>query len=211
VGDRAVALRKDAPRNWWRTAAFFVGVAGAVACAGWFAYALQDQSRHVDSFIDLPPQSGFTVDVPEPGVYTIWASAISGGYIETPPVAELQELLVVSFDGPVDSDDPVHLDPVPFDGGTRYRVDGQRFGVAVWTVDFAAAGTYDVERRNLGTGGVKLSLGEGVGMPSRITAGLMLIGGITVVLVVALLVIGSLRQRRRINEMMSGFDSYRRD
>lgn len=211
MGDRAVALRRDAPRNWWRTAAFFVGVVGAVGCIAWFAYALQDQSRHVDSFIRLPPQSGFTVDVPEEGVYTIWASAVAGGYVETPPVSEMQELLVVSFDGPVDGADPVHLDPVPFEGSTKYRVDGQRYGVAVWTVDFPAAGTYEVERRNLGTGGVGLALGEGIGMPSRITAGLMLIGGVTVVIVVVLLIIGTIRQRRRINEMMSGFDSFGRN
>lgn len=205
-----MALRRDTPRNWFRVAAAIVAITGVASAFAWFAYALGEQGRHVESFITLPPQSGFTVDVPDAGTYTLWASAISGGYVGTPPVDELLETLTVGFDGPVDATDPVRVDPVPLDDPVRYRVDGQNYGVGVWTVEFDRAGTYELERVNTGRRGVKLSLGEGVGMPSRISAGLWAIGVTTVVLVVVLLVIGSIHERRRIAAMLEGFDSFGR-
>jgi hypothetical protein len=210
VGDRTVALRRDEPRNWWRTSALVVLVAGLIAAGAWVAYAMNDQGRHVESFVNLPPQSDLPVEVPAPGVYTIWASAIAGGWVETPPVEEMHEMLVLGFDGPVDSDDPVRVEPEPYYAATRYRVDGSRFGVATWTVEFPEAGTYIVERRNLGTGGVVLSLGEGIGMPSRITSGLLGVAVVTTLLVVGLLAAGWWRERREINAMTTSFDSFHR-
>jgi hypothetical protein len=210
MGEREVALRREEPRNWWRTAALFVAIVGSLAAGAWVVYALDDQGRHVGNFVTLPPQSGYTVDVPEAGTYTLWGSAISGGYVETPAVEDMHELLLVGFDGPVDSDDPVRVDTVPFDGHVTYRVDGTRYGVAVWTVEFPEAGTYEVERRNSGVGGVSLALGKGIGMPSRITSGLFAIAGITIVLAVGLMAVAWAVDRRRINEMLSGFDSFGR-
>ena len=208
MGDRTTALQRDEPRNRWRTSALVVAGVGLVACCAWVAYAMNDQGRHVDAFVDLPPRSDLTVEVPEAGLYTIWASAIGGGYVETPPVSEMHELLTLSFTGPVDSDEPVHIVPEPYHAETRYRLDGSRYGVAAWTVEFPEAGTYMVERRNAGKSGMRLSLGEGIGMPSRITSGLFTIGGLTVFLVVALLGIGWWRDRRQIDEMLAGFDSF---
>lgn len=210
MGDRSVALQRDTPRNWFRVAAAIIAVTGLVSAGGWFAYALGEQGRHVDSFITLPPQSGLPVEVPEPGVYTLWASAIAGGYVGTPPVQELLDTLTVAFEGPVDSEDPTRVEPVPMDDPVRYRVDGQNFGVGVWTVEFDEAGTYELERINTGRRGARLSLGEGVGMPSTITSGLLVIGGTTVVLVAVLLVLGAVQQRRRISAMLADFDAFGR-
>jgi len=211
MGDRTIALRHDEPRNWWRTGALVVFVAGVLAAFAWVLYAMNDQGRHVESFVHLPPRSDLPVEVPAAGEYTIWASAIGGGQVQTPPVDEMHEFLDLGFTGPVGSDDAVHIEPVEYGAGTRYRVDGSRYGVAAWTVEFPEAGTYIVERRNSGTGGVRLSLGEGIGMPSRITAGLFAIGALTTVLVVGLLSTGWWRERRRIDDMMSTFDTYGHD
>jgi hypothetical protein len=208
VGDRTTALQRDEPRNRWRTGALVVAALGLLACGAWVFYAMNDQGRHVAAFIDLPPRSDLPLDVPEPGLYTIWASAIGGGYVETPPVSEMHDTLTISFTGPVGSDDPVRIVPEQYHAGTRYRLDGARYGVATWTVEFPESGTYVLERRNAGRSGVRLSLGEGIGMPSRITAGLYAIGGITVLVVVTLLAIGWWRDRRRIDEMLAGFDSF---
>lgn len=210
MGDRNVALQRDTPRNWFRVAAAIVAVTGVASAFAWFAYALGEQGRHVESFITLPPQSGFMVEVPDAGVYTLWASAISGGYVGTPSVDELLETMTVGFDGPVDSADPVRVDPVPMEDPVRYRVDGQNYGVGVWTVEFDEAGTYELERVNTGRRGVKLSLGEGIGMPSRITSGLVVIGATTTVLLAVLLGVGAVHERRRITAMLADFDSYGR-
>lgn len=188
----------DMPSKWWSRAAFASVVLGGIAAFAWFNWALDDQSRDVREFIQLPPRSGIPVEIAEPGVYTVWGAAACGGLCDVPPVDEMQELIVLTLESPSGQ----VVEPRPFPGSDSYRIDGANHGKAVWLVDVPEAGTYQVERRNLGVGSVSLLLGRGEGLSTDIVAGLVVIAVVTVVVAGLLMAIRWYRERRAVMAMV---------
>jgi hypothetical protein len=186
------------PSKWWYRAAFATVVLGGIAAFAWFNWALDDQSRHVQDFTRLPPRSGIPVEIAEPGTYTVWAGAACGGLCDIPPLDEMRELIVLSLESPSGE----VVEPTPFPGSDSYRLDGANHGKALWLIEIPEAGTYQVERRNLGVGAVNLLLGQGQGLSADIGAGLVVIAIVTVVVTAALVAIGWYRERRAVMAMV---------
>lgn len=184
--------------KWWDRAAGIVVVAGLVAGFAWFNWALDDQTRTVNRFERLPPRSDVPVEIESAGTYTIWAGAGCNGLCDPPPAEEMHETMVLGFhrDGEV-------VRPEPYPGEQSYRLNSTQHGYAAWLVEFDEPGTYVLERRNLGSGSAALLLGEGEGMPTRITPVLVAIGVVTVVTSVALMVIGRVRRKRALDAMVA--------
>lgn len=173
-------------------------ILGGAASFAWFNYAWSDQSNEIASFIRLPPRSGLPVEVPSAGEYTIWAGAACSGYCQVPPKEELLELMVLGFEDPEGM-----IRPEPFPGEVKYRVSGTRFGTAVWTVNFPQAGSYELERRNLGVSSTVLLLGEGHGLSSSITKGVWAIVAASGIVAAGLAVAAVVVRRRATTEMIA--------
>lgn len=182
---------------WLTRAAMLVVVAGCIAGFAWFNWALDDQTREVNSFSALPPRTGIPVEVEEAGTYTIWAAAACGGLCDVPPLEDLYEFLTLGFEGPSGM-----VRPVPFPGQQSYRLNGAQHGSAAWLVEFDEPGTYVVERLNEGAGSVVLLLGEGEGMSTRITSGLVTIGITTLLLAGALYGTAVYQRRRALDDLV---------
>ncbi|QGG94885.1 hypothetical protein [Actinomarinicola tropica] len=192
-----MSYEANAVKRWDRAAALVV-VAGLVAGFAWFNWALDDQTRTVNGFVRLPPRSDIPLEIESPGTYTIWAGAGCNGLCDPPPAAEMYETMILGFhrDGSV-------VRPEPFPGEQSYRLNSTQHGYAAWVVHFDEPGTYVLERRNLGSGSATLLLGEGEGMPTRITPVLVTIGVLTVGIAGALLVIGRVRRKRALDAMVA--------
>lgn len=191
-------MDEDGNWAWFKRGAMTIVVAGLLAGFAWFNWALDDQTRTVNAMDTLPPRGGIPVEIDEAGTYTIWAAAACGGLCPVPSLAELHELMVLGFE-----DERGVIRPEPFPGEQRYRLSGDQHGTAAWIVEIDRPGTYVLERRNLGVSSVTLLLGEGVGMPTRITSGLVAIGVTTAVLVVVVLGIGAYRRRKAVDAMLA--------
>jgi hypothetical protein len=182
---------------WFKRGAIAVVLAGLLAGFAWFNWALDDQTRTVNAMQRLPPRTGIPIEVAEAGTYTIWAGAGCGGFCDVPPLSELYEYMALGFENEAGM-----IRPEPFPGQQRYRLNGEQHGTAAWLVEFEEPGTYVVERLNSGTGSVTLLLGEGEGMETRITSGLVTIGLVTVAAAALLLGVGLYRRRRALDAMM---------
>lgn len=184
-------------KRLFQLAAAVVLLGGAAAFA-WFNYAWSDQANEIASFTQLPPRSGLPVEVAHAGEYTIWAGAACSGYCQVPPKEELLELMVLGFEGPEGM-----IRPEPFPGELKYRVSGTRFGQAAWTINFPEAGTYTLERRNLGVSATQLLLGEGHGLSSSITKGVWIIVGVTAAVSVSLAAAALAVRRKAMAQMIA--------